>query len=180
MYKVIRYNFFIILYKMNHNINNGRVNIDGPKTSDLFNMYDKIPVNQCVTFRNPTEGLWDNTLLSQVFFSNANITILQNGIRAGVYKKSNNQYIIGKQDIEALKIIMRTVFLQHATNLPNNIKNQIENLNKMVIDYSVNQIYSEAIGYQKYLSDASSMYTPIAPPILSKNNDKQLELKPWF
>ena len=25
---------------------NGRVDINGPKTTDLFQMYDKIPVNQ--------------------------------------------------------------------------------------------------------------------------------------
>lgn len=48
--------------------NNGRVDIKSPNTSDLFQIYDKIPANQCVTFRNPTEGLWTETYLSQVFF----------------------------------------------------------------------------------------------------------------
>lgn len=47
---------------------NGRVDIKTPNTSDLFKMYDKIPANQCVTFRNPTEGLWDETRLSIAFF----------------------------------------------------------------------------------------------------------------
>jgi 6-phosphofructokinase len=42
------------------------------------------------------------------------------------------------------------------------------------------KVYSEAIGYHKYLMDASNMYTLIDPPILSSNNDKQLELKNWF
>ena len=50
---------------MNYNSNginsNGRVDIAHIKTQDLFQMYDKIPVNQCTTFRNPTEGLWNNT-----------------------------------------------------------------------------------------------------------------------
>ena len=67
---------------------NGRVDICGPKTTDLFQMYDKIPVNQCATFRNPTEGLWDNSDLSNTFFSEGNIRIIQNGIRAEVYRKS--------------------------------------------------------------------------------------------
>ena len=32
----------------------------------------------------------------------------------------------------------------------------------------------------KYKYDVSNMYEPIARPILSKTNDKQLLLKKWF
>ena len=156
----------------NRQSSNGRVDINGPKTSDLFQMYDKIPVNQCTTFRNPTEGLWDNTALSNAFFSAENMVIIQNGIRAGVYKKSNGQYVISDQDGDTLKIIMRSIFLQHTSNQPTNIKGQVNELNKIVLDYAIPQVYSEAVGYY--------MYTPIAPPVMSSNNDKQLVLKPWF
>jgi len=159
---------------------NGRVDINGPKTKDLFQMYDKIPVNQCATYRNPTEGIWDNTSLSNHFFSEKNITTIQNGMREGVYLRSNGQYTIGVQDGDTLKIIMRSIFLQHAANQPTNIKQQIYELNKIVWDYTIPQLYAEAQGYHKYLQDASTMYTPIAPPVLAKNNDKQLILKPWF
>ena len=165
---------------MNCKPSNGRVDINGPKTTDLFQMYDKIPVNQCVTFRNPTEGLWDNTKLSETFFSQNNMRIIQNGIRAGVYHKSNGQYIISDQDADTLKIIMRSVFLQHAANQPTSISQQVEQLNKMVLDYCIPQVYGEAHGYNKYIIDASTMYTPIAHPIMSSNNDKQLGLNPWF
>jgi hypothetical protein len=161
-------------------VSNGRVDINGPKTSDLFNIYDKIPVNQCVTFRNPTEGLWDNTLLSDTFFSKENIQIIQNGIRAGVYHMSKGKYIISNQECDTLKIIMRSLFLQYSANQPQNIKEQVEQLNNMVLDYCVPQVYGEAHGYNKYIIDASTMYTPIAHPIMSSNNDKQLGLNPWF
>ena len=67
------------------NKNNGRVDIKTPNTSALFELYDRIPANQCVTFRNPTEGLWTNNRLSAAFFSQENIQTLQNGIRSGVY-----------------------------------------------------------------------------------------------
>lgn len=159
---------------------NGRIDICGPKITDLFQMYDKIPVNQCSTFRDPTEGLWDNTLLSKAFFSAENMRIIQNAIRAEVYRKSNNQYIIGDQDGDTLKIIMRSFFLQNAANQPTNIPQQVQSLNKMVLDYSIPQVYSEAIGYHKYLMDASQMYTLIDRPIFSSNSSKQLELKSWF
>jgi len=145
--------------------NNGRVNIKSPNTSALFQMYDKIPANQCVTFRNATEGLWDGTTLSQVFFSRENIQIIQNGIRAGIYNKSNGQYTIGEQDCDSLKIIMRSVFLQYSANQPTNITQQIEQLNKIVLDYCIQQVYSEAQGYMKYIDDASTLVVPIAHPV---------------
>jgi hypothetical protein len=161
-------------------VNNGRINIKSPNTSELFQMYDKIPANQCVTFRNATEGLWNATPLSQGFFSRENIQIIQNGIRAGVYYRSNGQYVIGPQDCDSIKIIMRSVFLQHSANKPSNIPQQIEELNKIVLNYCIQQIYSEAQGYMKYVDDVSTLVVPIAHPIQTSNNDRQLELKSWF
>jgi hypothetical protein len=161
-------------------VNNGRVDIKSPNTSTLFQMYDKIPANQCVTFRNPTEGLWTDTDLSQIFFSQQNIQILQNGIRAGIYHRSNGQYVIAPQDCDSLKIIMRSVYLQHAANQPNNITEQVVELNKIVLNYCIQQVYSEAQGYMKYLDDASTLVVPIAHPIMADNTDRELEFKSWF
>jgi len=161
-------------------VNNGRVNIKSPDTSTLFKMYDKIPANQCVTFRNPTEGLWNETPLSQAFFSQENIQIIQNGIRSGVYKRSNGQYVIGDQDCDSIKIIMRSVFLQHSANKPSSIPQQIIELNNIVLNYCVQQVYSEAQGYMKYIDDVSTLVVPIAHPVQASNNDRQLELKSWF
>jgi len=161
-------------------VNNGRIDIQSPNTSSLFELYDKIPANQCVTFRNPTDGLWTDTQLSQAFFSKENILILQNGIRAGVYHKSNGQYTIGQQDCDSLKIIMRSVYLQHSANQPNNITQQVTELNKIVLNYCIQQVYSEAQGYMKYIDDASTLVVPIAHPVMADNTDRELEFKTWF
>jgi len=161
-------------------VNNGRVNIKSPNTSALFQMYDKIPANQCVTFRNATEGLWNETPLSRAFFSYENIQIIQNGIRAGVYNRSNGQYVVSPQDCDSIKIIMRSVFLQYSANQPFNISQQIEELNKIVLNYCIQQVYSEAQGYMKYIDDASTLVVPIAHPVQASNTDRQLEFKGWF
>jgi hypothetical protein len=161
-------------------INNGRVDIKSPDTSNLFAMFDKIPANQCATFRNPTEGLWDETYLSKAFFSHQNIQLIQNGIRAGVYHRSNGQYLIGPQDCDPLKIIMRSVYLQYSANQPNNLTQQIEELNKIVLNYCIQQVYGEAQGYLKYIDDASNLVVPIAHPVMANNTDRTLELKTWF
>ena len=162
---------------------NGRVNIlscEPPDVTDRFQMYDKIPVNQCTTFRNPTEGIWNQTQLSDAFFSSENICTIQNGIRSGVYKKSSGKFIISNQDEDTLKIIMRSIYLQSSVNLSNHIREQVEQLNALVLNYCVPQVYNEAKGYKKYLIDASTMYNPIPPPIFSTNSDNQLPLHNWF
>jgi len=161
-------------------VTNGRVDIKTPNTSNLFQMYDRIPANQCSTYRDATEGIWDETQLSKLFFSKENIQILQNGIRAGVYHRSNGQYIIGSQDCDALKIIMRSMFLQYSSNQTQNVSQQINQLNKMVLDYSIQQVYGEAQGYLKYIDDASTLVVPLAPPVMASNTDRELYFKGWF
>ena len=159
---------------------NGRVDIKTPNTSQLFQIYDKIPAHQCSTYRNPTEGLWDETTLSNLFFSRENIKIIQNGIRAGVYKRSKGNYVIGEQDCDSLKIIMRSVFLQNSSNQPTHVTQQVQALNQLVLDYCIQQVYGEAKGYVKYISDVSTLAVPIAHPVTTNNTDRELVLKPWF
>ena len=163
---------------------NGRVDIlkqTPPDIAQLFNMYDKIPAHQCSSYQEPTIGIWNDTPISQAFFSAQNIEILQNGIRAGVYYKSNKQYIVGMQDCDALKVIMRSVYLTHAANQSINLTQQLEALNQIVLDYCIENVYKEAISYKKYLRDVSTLADPIALPVLSSERDKHdHKLPPWF
>ena len=173
-------------YNMNsYKSSNGRVDIinktQSPDISSLFALYDKIPANQCATFREPTLGQWDETPLSKAYFSKENIQIIQNGIRAGVYHKSNQQYLVAPQDCDTLKIVMRSVFLQHAANQSHNISQQINELNKIVLDYCIFHVYSEAQSYIKYLHDVSTLAVPLSTPIVESQRDKNNYLMPkWF
>jgi len=162
---------------------NGRVDIVNktPNMHNLFAMYDKIPAKQCVSLRNPTEGGWENTPLSKTFFSGANIQILQNGIRAGVFYQSNRQYTISEQPCDVLKEIMRSVFLQHAVNNFNPVAEQVAALNEFVIRSCVEQLFGETKGYLKYLQDASTLVVPLAPPVLiTAPNNRAYKMPNWF
>ena len=159
---------------------NGRVDIMQPNTGTLFSMYDKIKVDDTSNFRDALTGNWVDTPMSIAFFSKENIQILQNGIRAGVYKLSKGLYTIGNQSVDNLKIVMRSIYLQSATNKPTDITAQLQALNQLVLDYCVKRVYNEAVAYMNYRRDASNMYTPISHPVQSDVNDKTLELKPWF
>lgn len=164
---------------------NGRVDIvnrtQAPDISNLFAMYDKIPANQCTTFRDATIGQWEETPLSKAYFSKQNIQIIQNGIRAGVFEKSNEQYIISPVNCNELKVIMRSIFMQHTINQQTNIPGQIAQLNQMVLDYCIFKVYSEAQSYKKYLQDVSTLPVPLSTPIVEVQKDKNNYRMPnWF
>ena len=160
---------------------NGRVNIRVDNSTALFAMKDKIPTqSHCNSFTNAMTGTWEDTILSNAFFSAANIQALQNGIRAGVFNNSNGQYLIGEQNTDVLKIIMRSIFLQHSKNLPSNITQQITVLNNLLLEYSIRQVYREAEGYMKFQHDVSTMHVPIAHPVMSSIKNKQLVFKHGF
>jgi hypothetical protein len=163
-----------------NSLNNGRVNLNAPNTSKLFEMYDKIPSKEHVSFRNPTTGIWENSPLSGAFFSKENMKILQNGIRAGVYQKSGETQVIGEQDYDTLKIIMRSIFLENAKNAPTDIRGQIQELNQIVMNYCIDQIMIELKGYMIYLKDITSMHVPIDHPKMSNVKHKDLQMKNWF
>ena len=162
------------------NKSNGRVNLLQPNTLALFNLYDKIPVRQMATYEHPTEGILTPTELIDAFFSRENITNLQRGIQQGVLVRSRHKYRIGFQDEDTLFIIMRSIFLQYSKNLQTDIPGQIQGLNARVLDYCVTQVYQEAQGYLQYLTDASTMYTPMDHPIMAYPDDKTMEMKDWF
>ena len=160
---------------------NGRVNImDAPSTNVIFDMHERISIkNKTTEYRGALTGELETNVLSQVFFSAENIQIIQNGLRAGVYKMSNNQFVIAPQNIDNLKIIMRSIYLQYAQHYPDNIKEQVERLNRLVLDYAVPSVYNEAVGYMKYREDQSTLVVPLELPRQNDRVYKQLELKRW-
>ncbi len=160
---------------------NGRVNIiEPPSKAILFNMAEKIDLkNKPVDYREALTGTWEHNPLEKAFFSSENIGILQNAMKGNVYRLSGNRYILPNQNIDHLKIVMRGMYLQYAEHYIENIRGQIERLNKLVLDYVVPNLYNEAIAYEKYCRDQSTLVTPLPLPLQHNREYKQLELKPW-
>lgn len=164
----------------NQNYLNGKINITGPNISTKFSMMDKIPVNTNQNFTNNLTGIFERSRLSDAYFSQQNIENIQNGIKKGVYNKSNGTIIIDKQEPEKIVSVMRSMYLQYSRNLETNIPQQIQELNNYVLNFCIPNVYSEAIAYLKYKQDSSNMYTPMQNPIYSNKTDKTLQQKPWF
>ena len=160
---------------------NGRVHIMGTNAPDPFALYDKIPIRNNTSYNDALQGNWAETALSKAFFDKKNIQTLQNGLREGVYKLSKGRYVIGQQNEDTLKIIMRSTFLQSSLNQPTNISGQLQALNQLVLNYAVPQVCGEAESYIKYKSDVSNLAVPMTrPTYVSTAGQNTLELKPWF
>jgi len=163
---------------------NGRINLmDLPDHDTRFKMYEKIAVkNKATEYRYPVSGILEDNMLEKVFFSSGNVQILQNGLRAGVYHMSkDSKIILPPQNIDNLKIIMRSMYLQYAEHREDiSVTSQVETLNKTVLDYVIPTLYNEAMGYMKYLQDQSTLVRPLSMPSMVDRDYKQLELKPWF
>ena len=136
-------------------------------------------VRKTTNYRDALTGNMESNLLSKTFFSSGNILIIQHGIIAGVYHKSQGEFNVGYQNQDTLKIIMRSIFLQHSKNRMDNITQQVEELNKLVLDYCIPQICSEAKGYMKYKRDVSTLAVPLSRAV-STYSSNVLELKNFF
>ena len=104
--------------------------------------------------QNMLSGVQTESILSKVYFHQKNIDLIQKQIITRVFRDTNGDYLIESQNIEDLQIVMRSIFLQHAEHLPNNIKNQIRKLNTLTVDSIVPDIISELRMHDSYIKRA--------------------------
>lgn len=165
--------------KVNTKVNNGRIDVMGKTNLDVFTLYDQIPLSETTSdFREALTGTTTSSMLSVAFFSKENIKIIQNAIKAGVYKLSDGKFTIGDQNEDTLKIIMRSIYLQNSKH-GNDVTSQIVELNRLVCDYAVPQVFGEAEGYMNYKRDISTMAKPMQRPLSTYHNNT-LETKRFF
>jgi|APGre2960657468_1045069.scaffolds.fasta_scaffold46618_3 hypothetical protein len=106
-------------------------------------------------------GIHANNELSRMYFSQQNIDALQIGIHNTVLNKSCGKHYIGKQSEDEIKIIMRSIYLEHSLNLMFDPIPQIVALNAKVIEYATNRILKEIDVHATYMHDQSVIRTPI-------------------
>jgi hypothetical protein len=102
--------------------------------------------------------------LNQAFFSVENIKLLQDEIRYSVWVKSGNKHVIDPQDEDALKIIMRSYYLQYAPYDPSKTREELDTLNTRVIAYCSDKIMCEINQYLYYIKDIQDFPAPIENP----------------
>lgn len=144
---------------------NGRViGVADTKAGKQFELFTENN-NNCNTAKETIlYGTLTRSTLSDAFFSKANMKILQNSLRYRVYAASGGEYVIGEQDSTELLVIQRSVFLMYSKNLPYQIKEQIQELNRQVIDYILPKIISEIKQWKHYTADIQRLPMPLDLP----------------
>jgi hypothetical protein len=158
---------------MSNQFQNGRVTTTNKTLKDLG------MIENNTTMKNFQEealyGIQETSQLNQLFFSAANLKIIQDKIRYEVYLKTDKKYKIDNQSSVELEVIMRSTYLQHSPNLPNQIKEQIKYLNDLVTNWCVEKIIPEIYQYKGYLKQIEYYPVPIELPVnLSSKGTRNL------
>lgn len=128
----------------------------------MFSMFKEYAQEKDSFEEEALKGNTASNTLSDVYFSPQNIKALQEGIRYQIFLKSNKQHVIDNQSETDLKIVMRSVYIEYAKNLPYDILGQVRELNAHVLDFCVNRILEEINMYLHYRTDISQNYVPLA------------------
>jgi hypothetical protein len=157
---------------------NGRLNITKPRTVEFPSFYKQAPTNNKTFYAEAVQGTFTPNELSNMYFSCNNIDVLHSGIRYKIYQLTNGKHIIGRQSDKDLKIVMRSIYLQHSKNLDTDIIGQVRELNAMVLDWCVHEVFSNLQQYDKYLIDVSTLPTPMErSQLMTSKGNKSLEMK---
>lgn len=164
-------------FKRLRDVENGRVDIMGKGNNSQYPLYQQSNKGIDEYKEEALKGIQSDSLLSNVFFSKDNINLIQNRLRYNVWLQSGKKHIIGRQSDTELEIVMRSIYLQYSKNLPYQIKEQIKELDDMVISYCVPKILTEVEQYLSYKVDVSTLPKPMErPQNLSSAGTKTLVL----
>jgi len=149
-------------------MNNGRVNFgrDGPSSAKHLPGFDYRQTTVQSEADDAIRGNVTATPLNQAFFSPANVEIIQNKLRREVYERSKGEFLIDRQSVDELLIVMRAMYLQYGKNQPDHIKEQITELNQIVADWCVPKIVAECSMHKTYLHDIQNLPVPLSQPVL--------------
>lgn len=137
---------------------------------NFYNILDYSNSPQTDTLKNcntqdQLKGILDETLLSNTFFSVDNIKNIQDMIRYYFYQEKNE--LISQQNNNELLTIMRGIYLKYsnsAANTIDEIKTEVRELNKIVVEYSLKQIYINYDNYNRYINDLEKLPDPLPLP----------------
>jgi hypothetical protein len=115
-------------------------------------------------------------LLNEAFFSAENMEIIQNMLIRDVFYKSNETLRINKIKSETLIQVMNHMWTNFCRFLPYDLKEQIRDLDKKVVEYLLPLLLKESQFYFNYLRDSDRTNLPLLerPMIVTKDRKQQL------
>lgn len=109
-----------------------------------------------------SNGKYDDWVFRNTFMCERNVRYINNQIKKQVYNNSCYKYIISDQKFEHLYIIMAEVYDHFARHIKTYKREELENLNQIVIDFCA-KVAVESITH-RYKSLRSRMSQPVPLP----------------
>lgn len=157
---------------------NGRVDLLSQMPTFDIPSFQRETVNNTGFAREAAGGQFALNEVSRLYFSETNIDALQHGIRYRVFVETNGRYTIGRQSDQDLKIVMRSIYLQHGKNHSSDCVAQVRVLNAKVLEWVVPEVLSNLLQYSTYRRDASTLPMPLdRSPNMSMKGTNPMELK---
>ena len=103
------------------------------------------------------------TPLNSLYFSEFNLNLVHQAIRQEVKRKTGIS--IDEQNTTDLLAIMRSVFINNASDAYSAVCEQVKQMNTVVINMAVSQIYTGISQFMDYSVDIDTPLRPMANPI---------------
>lgn len=167
-----------------NNINNdnglGRVSLKN-QYEKPYNFMEEVNTTDTKQYDNSLKYIHTENLLTKIFFSKENIKMIQNMLRYNIWLNSDKKHIISDQDETQLTIIMRSIFLQYSKNIQYDIKSQVKQLNKYVLDWCIPKVLSQVQQFIGYKNDITQSYKPLPYGKYSSSaGTKTLQIDPFL
>jgi len=151
--------------------NNGRV----PDVHIVSNVNKSVTGDVVITNDNQqtgVKGIVEETATSDIFLSEMNTKVIQDTIRYAVYQITN--MVVDYQSPTELYIIMRSIMLQHANFKvdQSELIDEIQKLNKFVVNYAVEGVSSNVQQYDTYIKDIQTLPNPMNRPGFSSDTSR--------
>jgi hypothetical protein len=123
---------------------------------------------------------WEVTPLNRALFSDANTQIVQNALRRRVYEATEGRYLIGPQDADELRQVLRAQYLQYGRNLPTGVAHQIAELNERAVEWMAPRVVSAIQQDEMYQRDLTRLPVPLQLPVLmTQTGTRSRPLPAW-
>jgi hypothetical protein len=144
------------------NSNNGRVDLLYGKNYNIYNLFNE-PKKEYKNFKEEAiKNIHSDNELSELFLSSVNVDILQDAIIGLVYEKSKHKYVIDRQSDTELRIIMRSIYLEHGRHKIYGTIDEVKRLNGLVLQFAVPRIMQEIQLYMTYKNDVDKIPEPLS------------------
>ena len=124
------------------------------QTYQDYKLYEDHPRGD---YRDVVRTMVESNPVSDMFFSRINIQHLKKIICRSIYQQSGGKYNPSPeaQSDNDLLLVMRSIYLEHAKHLPEGVKDQVAELNYMVLLDMVPRAISNAQYQLSYIRDSS-------------------------